>query len=106
MTNSADPDQLASEEANWSVIYIACKSRAYPGSAGQGLKCSLQETEFDILFNGLFSLETIWMNAKHHSFVVCQSSVEKCPHKTKLFRHEFCKRGMSHLPLSVSILGN
>ena len=37
MTNSADPDQLASSEANiW--IYTVCKDRVYPGSAGQGLK--------------------------------------------------------------------
>ena len=31
MTNSADPDQLASSEAT------VCKGRAYPGPAGQGL---------------------------------------------------------------------
>ena len=37
MANSADPDQLASEEAIellW--IYTVCTARAYPGSAGQG----------------------------------------------------------------------
>ena len=39
MTNSADPDQLASSEANiW--IYTVCKGKAYPGSAGQGLTFS------------------------------------------------------------------
>ena len=38
MTNSADPDQLASSEAKWSgSIYIVCKHRAYLGSAGLGL---------------------------------------------------------------------
>ena len=37
MTNSADPDQLASSEANWSG-YTVCKDRVYPGSAGQGLR--------------------------------------------------------------------
>ena len=31
MTNSADPDQLAS-------IYTVCNGRVYPGSAGLGLK--------------------------------------------------------------------
>ena len=36
MANSADPDQLASPEANlW--IYTVCKGRVYLGSAGQGL---------------------------------------------------------------------
>ena len=38
MANSADSDQLASSEANWSGVYTVCKSRVYPGSAGQGLK--------------------------------------------------------------------
>ena len=37
MANSADRDQLVSEEALiW--IYTVCKGRVYPGSAGQGLK--------------------------------------------------------------------
>ena len=36
MTNSADPDQLASEEANI-CIYTVWKGRVYPGSAGQRL---------------------------------------------------------------------
>ena len=35
MTNSADPDQLASSEPIW--IYIVFKGRVYLGSAGQGL---------------------------------------------------------------------
>ena len=35
MANSADPDQLASE-ANWSGSTLFAK--AYPGSAGLGLK--------------------------------------------------------------------
>ena len=41
MTNSADPDQLASSEAViW--IYSVCKDRLYPGSAGLGLtRCML-----------------------------------------------------------------
>ena len=38
MANSADPDQLASEEANWSGSTLFFKCRVYPGSAGQGLK--------------------------------------------------------------------
>ena len=37
MANSADPDQLASEEANWSGICTVCKGRIYPGSTGLGL---------------------------------------------------------------------
>ena len=36
MANSADPDQLVSEEANWFGIYSVCKGRAYLGSAGLG----------------------------------------------------------------------
>ena len=37
MANSADPDQLASLEANiW--IYTVCKGWVHSGSAGQGLK--------------------------------------------------------------------
>ena len=35
MANSGDPDQLASEQLIW--IYIVCKWKVYPGSAGQGL---------------------------------------------------------------------
>ena len=36
MANSADPDQLASED------FTVCKDRVYPGSAGQGLnECTL-----------------------------------------------------------------
>ena len=36
MTNSADPDQLASRNRLiW--IYTVCKDKAYPGSAGPGL---------------------------------------------------------------------
>ena len=37
MTNSADPDQLASSEANWSGSTLFAKGRAYLGSAGPGL---------------------------------------------------------------------
>ena len=36
MTNSADPDQLASSEANWSG-YTVFKGKAYLCSAEQGL---------------------------------------------------------------------
>ena len=32
MTNSADPDQLASEEANWSGSTLRAKAGHYPGS--------------------------------------------------------------------------
>ena len=38
MTNSADPDQLASLEAIWSEPTLFVKGRAYLGSAGLGLK--------------------------------------------------------------------
>ena len=34
MANSVDSDQLACQLIQ---IYIVCKGRAYPGSAGQGL---------------------------------------------------------------------
>ena len=34
MTNSVDPDQMASEEAIWSGSNIVFKDNAYPGSAG------------------------------------------------------------------------
>ena len=37
MANSADPDQLASSEANWSGSTLFAKGRVYAGSAGQGL---------------------------------------------------------------------
>ena len=45
MANNADPDQLASSEANWSGftlfakiwIYTVCQGRVYPGSAREGL---------------------------------------------------------------------
>ena len=37
MANSADPDQLASSEAQLIWIYTVCKGRVYPGSAGRGL---------------------------------------------------------------------
>ena len=36
MANSADPDPLASSEANWSGSTLF--ARVYPGSAGQGLR--------------------------------------------------------------------
>ena len=37
MANSANPNQLASEEANWSGSTLVCKGRTYSGSAGLGL---------------------------------------------------------------------
>ena len=41
MTNSVDPDQLASSEANWSGSTLFAKAGyIYPGSAGQGLNFS------------------------------------------------------------------
>ena len=50
MVNSADPDQLASSEANWSGS--VCKGRVYPGSAGQGLNSYLiQMPIINILIN-------------------------------------------------------
>ena len=38
MANSAEPDQLASSEANWSGSTLFAKGRAYLGSEGQVLK--------------------------------------------------------------------
>ena len=40
MANCADPDQLASSEANWSGFTVFW-GRVYPGSAGQGLSFAL-----------------------------------------------------------------
>ena len=37
MANSADPDQLASSEANWSESRLFSMAVLYVGSAGQGL---------------------------------------------------------------------
>ena len=37
MTDSADPDQLASSEAIWSGSTLFGKDKAYPGSSGPGL---------------------------------------------------------------------
>ena len=37
MAKSADPDQLASSEANWSGSTLFAKACVYPGSAGQRL---------------------------------------------------------------------
>ena len=44
MTNSADPDQLASSEANWSGSTLFAKAgyRVYLGSAGPGLKMTFE----------------------------------------------------------------
>ena len=39
MTNSADPDQSASSEADWSGSTV-CKHGTYPCSGGPGLKCN------------------------------------------------------------------
>ena len=36
MANSADPDQMASSEANWSGSILFAKAGLYSGSAGQG----------------------------------------------------------------------
>ena len=36
-TNSADPDQLASEADRSGSTYTVCKGRAYLGTAGPGL---------------------------------------------------------------------
>ena len=40
MANSANQDQLASEEANWSGSTLFAKAGyTYPDTAGQGLRC-------------------------------------------------------------------
>ena len=44
MANSADPDQMASKEANRSRSTV-CKGRVYQGSAGLGLKTVHNELE-------------------------------------------------------------
>ena len=59
MANSADSDQLASSEANWSGSTV-CKGRVYPGSAGQGLR-------YYILFAGNVK-PIFWKSAQTLSF--------------------------------------
>ena len=59
MANSADPDQLASSEANRSGSTV-CKGRTYSDSAGLGL----------ITEKGIF--ETM-MDVSHKSLKECQS---------------------------------
>ena len=55
MANSVDPDQMASgSQLIW--IYIICKGRVYPGSAGQGLKApysSKIDNFYSVRFNKL-----------------------------------------------------
>ena len=42
MANSADPDQLASSEANWSDLHcLQRQGTVYPGSAGQAFGSNL-----------------------------------------------------------------
>ena len=57
MANSADPDQLASNQLIW--IYTVCKCRAHPGSAGSGLKMKSP-------FQKLRDVEVKW-----HSLAFC-----------------------------------
>ena len=46
MANSADPDKLASSEANWSGSTLFAKAE-HLGSAGQGLKAAF-ESQFRV----------------------------------------------------------
>ena len=56
MTNSADLDQLASSVQKPMIwIYIVCKGRVYPGSAGQGLIGYLI-ISFPVIFKSLSAL--------------------------------------------------
>ena len=58
--NSADPDQLASSEANWSGSTVF-KGKVYPGSAGQGLTPSTTgENSADNKVMIFFSKNRIW----------------------------------------------
>ena len=52
MTNSTDPDQLASSEANWSGSTLL-EGRAYLGLAGPGLKIKLYISTLCILNENL-----------------------------------------------------
>ena len=45
MTNSADPDHLASDEAHLIWIYTGLQRKGYPGPAGSGLKFKSNEAE-------------------------------------------------------------
>ena len=46
MANSAEPDQLASSEANWSGSTLF--ALLYPGSAGQGLTLGLMASALNL----------------------------------------------------------
>ena len=50
MTNSADPDQWASSEANWSGSTLFAKGKIYPGSAKLGLKDYVRRNIHDVTF--------------------------------------------------------
>ena len=81
MTNSANPDQLASEEAIWSGCTLFAKGMAYPGSAGQGLnwRANVQMNVF-ALFE-LFDLTEI-LEAE----VGCYMKLNTCCHLGRAMR--------------------
>ena len=50
MTNSADPDQLASEEANWSGSTLFAKGGHIWGSAGPGLTINISKKSYFLTY--------------------------------------------------------
>ena len=58
MTNSANPDQLASERSQLIWIYTVCKDRANPGSAGPGLILFLFERKTKHTINHVTSKDS------------------------------------------------
>ena len=69
MANSADPDQLVSSESQLIWIYTVCKSRVYPGAAGQGLNTVLfvnpdpVETQYALPFQTV-QIQISWLLKK------------------------------------------
>ena len=84
MTNSADSDQLASSEANWSGATLFIKGRVYPGSAGQGLRPLFLRHGFVVLL--FFAQEYMVWVAKAHFIAVPKKNqktsdyLENCEH--------------------------
>ena len=61
MANSADPDQLASSEANWSGSTLFAKAGYNPGSAGLGLReCKWKLVPYPLSLQ-LFGVIVFWL---------------------------------------------
>ena len=109
MTNSADPDQLASSEANWSCSTLFAKGRAYLGSVGQGLR-KMQMNVFFLLFLSwkpmLWVLiwlsenqRLIWNNSRRQE---CQKKKQQ---KNKTNKNKQTRKTLDLLCLKCGLLG-